>query len=256
MTCDCRAMGKKPLNRGETVPESSSQVMPASLSGSCRRIGLSGLLVVFVILTGCHPILRKRRLEERNPTFFVFAATPAQIRSVVAKPLGQNWTAEPLFWFRIAKEDPVFGRNWKEFAFSVATRDSDSPFAREIFQKPGNAEDLYLHSFGAPLCESDVYSCGGRSADFVATFHLHLTRLDQLRTRVEVLTLEPYVICGSYPSLVHGPLGRFVDVPPTSIEEYRLLLAIGRGLGVKDMPPLRLPVEDARTAIIWTNGHN
>jgi len=216
------------------------------VSVGCRALRTGALCALIVSVLGCHPIVRKRDLGISNPTTFVFPASPDQIHAAVTKAV-----------WRIPANDPVFGPLWKLRIIEVRARGSDSPFGRDIFLNPENADDLYLHSFGGPLCASDVYLCGGGPADFEAAFHLHLRRLDQFKTQVEVLTKEPGVFCGTYPGVPgHGPAGRLVDVPPTTVEEYRLLLAIGRELGVKDMPPLRLPAKDAATTIVWTKGHN
>lgn len=198
------------------------------LSRQSARMSAALLVLSVTTLTGCHPILRKRNLDVANPTSFVFSASPAEVCAAATKAVE-----------RIVPGDAIFGSRWKERHIQVATNDAKSPFGQEIFERPENAEDLYLHSFFPPLCDPDVYLCRGKPADFDAAFHLHLTRVDQSKTQVDVIALKPTALCGSYLGVPgHGRAGRLVDVSPTSIEEYRLLLAIGRELSVEGMPPL------------------
>jgi hypothetical protein len=43
----------------------------------------------------------------------------------------------------------------------------------------------------------------------------------------------------------HGPSLISAEVDPTTIEQYQILLDIGRQLGAKEMPPLLTPGPDA-----------
>jgi hypothetical protein len=63
------------------------------------------------------------------------------------------------------------------------------------------------------------------------------------QTLVEIITHHPEVIAGETSGFLrpHGPANIYIDVAPTSIEEYEILLRLGQVLKVDDMPPLRLP---------------
>ena len=59
------------------------------------------------------------------------------------------------------------------------------------------------------------------------------------QTRIDIRTHDSPVLLTTCVG-IHG--GDLLDtVAPTTIEEYRFLLNIGKAVGEKDMPPLRLP---------------
>jgi hypothetical protein len=141
----------------------------------------------------------------------------------------------------------------------VEFNDAAAVFGRDVFSRADTTNDAFVHNFHLPLCASDVYTCGRAPADFEADFHAHLTAVEPSVTRIEVFALRPMVVCGASSSFLsipgHSPVAREVDVDPTSIEEYRILLAIGAELGVKDMPPLRLPEPNAKRVVVRGKGH-
>ena len=89
------------------------------------------------------------------------------------------------------------------------------------------------------FAESDVYHWGPAKLEYWADFKLFLTPVSDSKTQVSVQTSGSMVRIG--PTFAaHG--GNYLEpVPPTSIEEYRILLKIGSALGEPAMPPLSLP---------------
>jgi hypothetical protein len=80
--------------------------------------------------------------------------------------------------------------------------------------------------------------------DYEAWFYLHLETLDEMKTKISIKTLEPRIIVGrellpTPPNLVRKD--KTMAVEPSTIEEYEILLEIGRLVGENDMPPLSLP---------------
>jgi hypothetical protein len=184
-------------------------------------------------------------LDRPNPTSFVFPAKPDAIKTAITKVFA---------W--IPDGTVVFGPLWAARALSIEFNSADAIFGKAVFAKPNTADDVFLHNFRHALCVSDAYVCGTEPAEFEADFHLHLTRLEPSMTRVDVLILGPMVRCGTLSGLPGHPRAlRRIDVDPTSIEEYRILLAIGSELVVKDMPPLRLPDQKAKLTIVKGKGH-
>ena len=177
--------------------------------------------------------IRTKPLAEKNPTSYAFP-----------RPL-EDVKQELINAFEITKRSKATDEFYSSFSdesfyFKVETKD-DALFSKQIFESPENTNDLYLHSHGQPIVSSSVYFGGGKPLRYRATFQLHLTRLNENSTKVSVITHDPTVINGSKCCGLHGYKSNDVPVEPTTIEEYKILLFIGRLLGVGDMPTLRLP---------------
>jgi hypothetical protein len=98
----------------------------------------------------------------------------------------------------------------------------------------------------SPVGESQVYFKDGQPLIYYADFHIHLTPLDSKKTRVEIFTYGSSVVTGVDESWSpHGPAFIFVNVDPTTIEQYQILLGIGQQLRMTNMPPLVTPGMDA-----------
>ena len=178
-----------------------------------------------------HPI-ETRPLSQKNPTSYVFPAPLPAAR-------GKMLTA--FKDFNLMRDFlSSFSPNNPSMSFRMENRD-DAVFATHIFANRENHEDLYLHFFGDVIDPSPVYFGGGKPLRYRAKFQLHLTALDDNSTQVSIITHDPTVINGSTCCGPHGKVANDVAVEPTTIEEYKILLFIGRILGVSDMPPLRLP---------------
>jgi hypothetical protein len=86
---------------------------------------------------------------------------------------------------------------------------------------------------------SDVYRWFGSPLEYKASYVVKVTSESDSRTKVEITTSDSNVLLGTGVG-VHG--GDFIEnVAPTTIEEYRYLLTIGRKIGEQGMPPLHLP---------------
>jgi hypothetical protein len=114
----------------------------------------------------------------------------------------------------------------------------------KLFLQPGNNHDLYLFPIYY-LGKSKIYIReNGDSIFYRASFYLHLEKKDEKRTQVIIKTIKPEIIVGKklFPSLPHLIRGdRTIEVEPTTIEEYEILLEIGKLVGEKNMPPINLP---------------
>lgn len=125
--------------------------------------------------------------------------------------------------------------------------DSKHPvFAPEtLFRDPANTNDLYIHNHGSPIASSMVYLGAKEGVPFLASFHLHLTDTGTNVTIATVTALDMKIVSGwNFGLNIHNGFGRqarIVPARPTSVEEYSILLYIGRFLGVTDMPPLIVP---------------
>lgn len=113
-----------------------------------------------------------------------------------------------------------------------------------LFSQPNNIFDFYLEPMYY-LHKSKIYlKENGDSLDYLAGFYLHLEKIDENHTKVSIKTIDPKIIIGreflpSPPNMVRKD--KIMSVEPSTIEEYEILLEIGRLVGEKDMPSLSLP---------------
>lgn len=108
----------------------------------------------------------------------------------------------------------------------------------------GKRYNFFLGALHDPIGKSAVYFARGEALDYLAEFNLCIRKRGDEETAVQVDTTRSEVIAGKkfgFGSCGPGFANRYVAVEPTTIEEYEILLKIGRALGEKDMPPLILP---------------
>jgi len=114
--------------------------------------------------------------------------------------------------------------------------------SKGLLIKPGNENDAYFYATDSPVGESQVYFRNGLPLIYYADFHIHLTSVAAQKTRVEILTYDSSVVTRADEGWWrHGPAFISVNVDPTTVEEYQILLRIGAQLGTKDMPELVVP---------------
>jgi hypothetical protein len=109
-----------------------------------------------------------------------------------------------------------------------------------------NEDDFYLHSYNDPFKPSALYVDSSKVGyPYVAEFYIHLTAIDSFSTSVSIKTFNSVIAIGHsiIPNFHNGGyLGGSKKVPPSTIEEYEILLRIGKALGVESqMPKLVLP---------------
>jgi hypothetical protein len=89
------------------------------------------------------------------------------------------------------------------------------------------------------LTKSDVYHWLNSPLGYKAEFKLLVVSLSDSMTRMDVQASDSIVRIG--PKLFGDGGESYERVAPTTIEEYRILLRIGRALNEPDMPTLKLP---------------
>jgi hypothetical protein len=150
----------------------------------------------------------KRKLEPTNPVSYVFNSPASEVRSAIDASVSS------------ANQGRMYG-HWVPSGLSFH----------------GSAETEYdMHQ----ITVSDSYFWSNTPLQYIADFKLLLTPVSDSKTRVDIRTSESKVRIGAN---FGGHGGDYYErVAPTTIEEYRILLKIGRALGEQDMPPLRLPL--------------
>jgi hypothetical protein len=198
--------------------------------------------------------LQERLLPHPNLTSYEFDATITDVKDAIQKACGDQWRQEQFEKNR--------GRVWKgggdadskkllsmalqQGGESLLWKGDGDALARDLLTKAGNENDAYLVGMEVPCGESQVYFKDGQPLIYFADFHIHLTAVGLQKIRVEIFTYGSRVVAGVDESWSpHGPSFIFVEVDPTTIEQYQILLRIGEQLGTKNMPPLVTPGSDS-----------
>ena len=120
--------------------------------------------------------------------------------------------------------------------------------AVKVLSKPEFNNDVYLYTYG--YSPSQVYYAENRKDPliFSADFHLHIDIIDNQTTKVSIKTINHRVITGKelLPTIQMCGFGRSVIVQefaPTTVEEYELLLKVGKELNEKNMPKMIFPAK-------------
>ena len=194
------------------------------------------LLLATGMLIPPEPILpmETRAFPQRNPTSYEFPGSVSEIKQKM------------LATFKDFDVMQSFYRSFADGSFYFAVEGGENAlftknYAKDMFANERNKDDLYLHSHGALIGGSPLYLGGGMPLPYSAEFQLHFDAIDPNKTRVSVITHNPRVYNGTVCCGLHGYKSNTVPVEPSTIEEYKILLFIGRRLGMNDMPMLKLP---------------
>ena len=187
------------------------------IAGQARNDGKKGIsiklicLVLSIILIGCYS---KKKLDNSNPTSYVFNANIEQVRIAIV-----NNTEK-----------------YNENRMSLWSKDED----KKIILHTDIKGDAWLNQFGN--IESKIYFKSGKPLPYSVDFHIRLDSISENKTRVEIFTLNPKIFRWGilYGNIGHG-YAHMKEVPPSTIEEYEILLSIGEQLGEKGMPACNYP---------------
>ena len=161
-------------------------------------------------------------LPTPNPTFYIFDRTVDQVDAALAE-------------YRDDRLGPLY------MADNPVSPDEVATFAQAV-----NEHDAYLDPGDANTSRSLVYFFpNGKPCDFSEGLHIHVTKVDDSHTKVEVIVHKPWIFVGQrkryvFPLGLHDR-GIFVKVISTTVEEYSLLRKLGVAMGVSNMPPVILP---------------
>jgi hypothetical protein len=174
-------------------------------------IKLISISLFSITVTGCYV---EQKLKTPNPTSYIFNANVEQVRIAIKEGLGD---------YQIKCLDLVL-KGHRDYY------DRDSI----IYSILQNQKDAILRPFSCNV-ESKIYFRFGKSLPYDVEFHVHLDSISENKTKIEIFTLNPKVIIFQFWN--HG-VGFSWDkkVPPSTIDEYEILLSIGEQLGEEGMP--------------------
>ena len=180
--------------------------------------------------------VQTRSLPAPNPTTYSF---PLPLEEVHTRAL-------QAFSIKHQIGDPIFGRSASKFHLEpvlFAECSTNAVIGEAVFRDPANAHDIYLHTFHTPFAISSVYRGREGGLPFIAAFHLHLASSGS-NTVVTVTASNTEVVNGTkfgFGSCGPGQGWNCERVQPTTVEEYSILLYLGRYLGITNMPAVILP---------------
>ena len=194
-----------------------------------KTISFSKKASIFIIicleasLVSCQDKISKIELISKNPLEYVFN-TPKDSLYNLIKQLRIN-------------EMMLYDATQGDMVLDVVS---------ELFIQPKNKSDFCLMPLYY-ICKSKIYQRkNGDSLEYRAWFYLHKEAIDEKKTKVSIKTIEPEVIIGRelFPSPPHFVRkDKTLPVEPSTIEEYEILLEIGKLVGEKDMPQIHLPTK-------------
>lgn len=185
------------------------------------------LLLVMFFLVCCSSTSQIIKTTPNNPRSYVFDSNILQVKAIIKNEF-LNKPGYRYMQLEYSGQDIIL-----------------SSVAKKLFENESNQNDFYLH-YSSSIGKSKIaFDKKENPLDYYAEFHLHLTAIDSTHTKVEVFTIDPKVVVGRelLPSLPHlVRMDKTKSVPPSTIEEYEILLKIGKGLNVGDkMPKLIMP---------------
>jgi hypothetical protein len=184
---------------------------------------LAAVAVASPVLAGCSEDgVTAAALEVPNRTVMSFAVGADRVHECLASFKGV-----------LTIRNSAFGRS-----VHIQTRETHP----ESFASREDADDALINPHGEQLGLSEIYSKRSCPLPYVGQFRVHVVSEGADRARVEIHTLRSYVLTGkSWSPHTFSRVNQAADVPPTTIDEYRILVAVGECLGYKDLPPVRLP---------------
>jgi hypothetical protein len=177
------------------------------------------LLAPWMLMGCCFKIAM--RLHPPNPTEYVFHTGFTSARSAVWQTLSE-------YDFRYRQ---------------MIAEDRGTVHHDTLLDAESNRNDIRLYAYEDIGRSAMYYSWWGR-LKLNASFQIHFDSIAPGLTRIAIRTFDAEVMSGIRPGLGDNltllkPC--YSPAPPSSVEEYELLLVIGRLLGEQGMPELRKP---------------
>lgn len=192
---------------------------------------------VLLLVTACTyvPPVEHIPLSNKNPTTYVFSAPYASVLNAIDEVCRKNRLASD---YDTPTSREIRGCNrWSES--EAKSRGRPAQFYYTPKYRPDAQKDeisIFTKHF-----DSRSYYVHGRPLQVGVHMRVDLLRSGEQKTKVTVTAVDLEAFNGTIPAM-HGGIARHVEhLPRTTIEEYEILLYLGRLLGEADMPPVRVP---------------
>lgn len=192
---------------------------------------LLSLLCCTFFLSCLRPVYMKDGFPD-NPRSYTYTKGLEDVKNAIKEGFSK-------YQFRTMKLDSMHkvsinGKNYLKSALDIIEPASDS-----------NTNDFILYSESSIGYSKMFFTKRMDSLLYYAGFRLHLNVIDANHVQVRIITIKPAVETSKH-IITAGPCGAYKTsqtryVEPSSIEEYEILLIIGKKLGIQGMPSLVLP---------------
>jgi hypothetical protein len=197
---------------------------------------------IFVLFWGCskESDYKVKILKKRNPTDFVFSLPKDSLASVVLKIFKEfRYTNSPVYSSSVLNFYHDGHRTPVSF---VAESFAEHVFSKRYFETTGAKDDIYLYNL-VGAWPSPIYYSNGQPLLYRTSFVITLTSKESNKTLLTVKAESPVILKGTECCGPHGSYSKEIPVPPTTIEEYTIILLIAEELGV-EIPPMKLEFEE------------
>ena len=198
---------------------------------------ISILLLVFLPFFYLSCGVKKHSFIGRvNPTEYVFNMPLEELRILVINDFENP--ANP-------DVEEIFSRGMRVIPITKYLNGLTDSVSYTFYQIK-SVNDLVLQypigTYSTTLGYSDVYYKKNMPLLYSANFHLHFEQINLDKTKIKIYVINPKVAVGNQIICIPSHCGyRWKKVEPTTIEEYKILLRIGKLAGEKNMPPLSRP---------------
>ena len=175
---------------------------------------MKNLLIVNMLLLTFSCASSKPVLEEpsvKNPTFYVFSKSKQEVEKAIVEALGGYESSKRRKFYRYFLVQHPNGK--------IKLKPDEGNLSKVYFRKNGEA---YLY---CPDIQIVIDSITENTTKVI------INVIDpEVRTRLTIL-----------PAFPHGRAWKYKAVPATTVEEYEILLMIGKELYEGNMPELKIP---------------
>jgi len=180
------------------------------------------LIIAVLILQSC-ALTFTCKLDRENPTSYIFNKDVEFIKETIKEKLGK--------------------KEFKRMSLCYNGKTYCNAVSGGILKSKSNINDFYLYSH-TNIGRTKKYRSLFCHSKYEASFHIHIEYIEKDKTRITINTINPEIKVGYEFKRGdgHGFIQpRYKEIKPTTIEEYELLLLIGKYLGEENMPNLILP---------------
>ena len=185
-----------------------------------RMFKISITILILFLFSSCSSKFYYKELTKQNLTYYVFNKNIKDVNTAMRN---------------------VF----IDFNMNFSATFFEENFYKKYFIDSNNIYDMYLFVPNTYI-QSEIYfnKNNNKGLDYYVKYFIHLDEIDTNKTKVTVNTISSQILIGSKFGFAHNfrlRVANLINVERETIQEYRILLAIGDALNEEDMPSIILP---------------
>ena len=187
-----------------------------------KNIQLFIICIIVCSSVACQSRIYELQLPNKNPVEFVYKIQKDSL------------------YYLLTNKHRFLGMD----VFTIKNKRIIPPESSSLYILPENSKDVYFQSFGIHNKSKIFCNKQNEFCDYWVSYYLHLDSITVHSTKVTVTTIKSEIVIGqkllpSPPHFVRD--NKTITVEPSTIEEYLILLEIGKMTGENNMPKLILP---------------